>query len=1413
MEAGTDAGSMILGIDVGSISISIAQVTTDKKITKTSYAFHKGNVKETLIEELSRYDLKKISGLAVTSSGKIGLKHAAVFDSRVSMITAARHLNKDMGSLLIIGGEKFGLALFDDDGNYLNYISNTSCAAGTGSFLDQQAQRLNLGSIEEFCSISMNNTGSIPKIASRCSVFAKTDLIHAQQEGYRIEEICDGLAFGLAKNVVDTLFSSSEVRKPVVFAGGVSKNSSVVKHISSLLNAELVVTGHSHVYGAIGAALSLAAEKGSLRNLGISNASDLIVAEKEAKKYYYPELDLRLSQYPDFSSRKKYEFTSRLINFPGVEVDVYGELPAGGEINAFLGLDIGSTSTKAIVMDSHREILAGFYTRTSGRPIQAVQVIFESMDSLFTEQGVRVTFAGAGTTGSGRKFIGKIIGADTALDEITAHARAAVELDSDVDTIIEIGGQDSKFTTLKNGRVTFSVMNNVCAAGTGSFIEEQAKKLGCPLDRFSGMAEHSPAPMSSDRCTVFMERDMNHYLSEGYAVSEILASVLHSVRDNYLSKVAVKKQIGDKIFFQGATAKNRALVAAFEQKLQKPVMVSPYCHLTGALGVALHLQDENIRTSSFRGLSLYRSEIPVASEICGLCTNHCKIKIAEIGGESVAFGFLCGRDYETKKFVRNEHEVKGLLDIRKGVYRIRKKREYAENITVGIPAALHIFEDMPFWEKFFDELSIPTVTSASFKEGTALGKNISAAEFCAPMSSLHGHVKYLADKADYIFLPTYLEVKSDEKGARRQYCYYTQYATPVIMANGKIAGKEKIIAPLVKTRRGDFFTKYGLYKALKGKTKKELSFIQISQAYDKALEFRESVEQKLASLYHESAADNDINVVFFGRPYTVLNPSMNGNIPGIFARLGIGTYFQDMIGGSGSGKSIIAPLLRAMNWKYGSGIMKKAEIAAKTRGMYPVFITSFKCTPDSFVMEYFKNLMDLHEKPYLILQLDDHNSNVGYETRIEAGIRAFRNHFTGEKKKSRSFPGVQKIRVEENLASIRNKTLLIPSWDKTVCRLLAAIIRHEGIDARALEETPETIHRSLGLNSGQCIPLTAIAQGVMEYVKEQELDPAGTALWNIKSSITCNLGMFPTYMKKIMESRGEGFEHLTIYTGEIILTDFSLRAAIDSYFAYMFGGFIRQMACRIRPYEKIRGSADRTVENATVLLEEAFEKGDDKEAVLRGIIALFKRIEHQRVPRPKVAIFGDLYARDNEVMNQNLFRVIEDNGGEVITTPYNEFMKIIAEPYLRKWFKEGAYPMVLKYMMIKRAIEYMEQKYTALMNAALGEAEPAADINYEEILAGLNVSLDNTGESMDNILKIFHLVRKYPDISIFVQANPSYCCPSLVTEAMAGKIEKMTGIPIVTIEYDGTTTSWNDDIIPYIKFPRKTGEERKEKIG
>ncbi len=1399
----------VLGIDIGSISISLAVVDRDRTIGATAYAFHRGKIAETLHELLSGFDLPSIGGIAATSSSPEIIAGAAVYDSRVSVIRAAKHLHDRVGSILIVGGEKFGLVLFDGEGEYLNYRSNTSCAAGTGSFLDQQATRLGLSGIHEFSELAFRNSGSVPKIASRCAVFAKTDLIHAQQEGYSREEICDGLSFGLARNIADTLFSNAKPEGPMVFCGGVSKNRAVVKHFSRMLDIDIITHEHSHLYGAIGAALNFIDERPMGASVDIAKPDDVILVHEKKKDYYYDSLALTLSEYPAFDSVERYEYQPLRNDFAvPVEIDIYERLETEMEYSVFLGIDIGSTSTKAVLLDGGKRVLAGLYTRTSGRPVAAVQALLEAIDDMAMIHGVSFRFLGAGTTGSGRKFIGGIVGADIALDEITAHARAACELDPSVDTVIEIGGQDSKFTTLRNGMVTFSIMNHVCAAGTGSFIEEQAKKLGCPLSDYSRRAEGARAPLSSDRCTVFMERDLNYYLSEGFSVNEVLASVLHSVRDNYLTKVAIEKNIGNRVFFQGATAKNRALVAAFEQRLGRPIMVSKFCHLTGAMGVALHLHDQGQARTLFRGIGLYRAAIPVRTEVCDLCANHCKITVAEVMGETVAFGFLCGRDYNTDSYVRHPDAFDLIRERNRVLNRDlppageTSSGGTASPVTVGIPASLHLFDEMPLWRKFFDILNIRTVTSEHYRDGISEGKNLTGAEFCAPMAALHGHVNYLSDRADYIFLPHYMENRHGNRAVKRNYCYYTQYSPSLVLSAIDIKNKEKILTPLIRSNLGTFYLKVQLFRMMKTIMGSGIGFMQVSGAYDQACEYFHDVRGELKDLYTRASDGGDIRVVFVGRPYTVLSRGMNNGIPEIFSRHGIKTFFQDMLPDAAHDAGTDS-LLEMIHWKYASIIMDAARTVAGEDGVYPVFVTSFKCTPDSYVMEYFKKVLDNSGKPYLILQLDEHDSSVGYETRIEAAIRAFRNHRSSSRAAAASLGVIRDAGLSKGKDIFAGKTLLLPNWDWISCRFIESALRKDGIDARVVSESAESIHRSMRFNTGQCIPLNIIVQNGVDYVERHGLDPAQTVLWSMNSKIACNIGMFPHYTKYLLESFGKGYEQMAVYMGDITFVDISVPVAVQCYLGFMFGGMLRKIACHIRPYENVPGSTDRALESAANILNDAFMTGRSKEDALTEAMGLFEAVSVTRTDRPKVAIFGDLYVRDNDIMNQGLIKTIEANGGEVITTPYSELITIVADRYIKKWFMQGLIGDAALAKVLSKVVTVLNRKYYRYFNRVLGGGDFRIVDNAEDVLAEFGLSIYHTGESMENIMKIFHIIEQHPDLSLFVQTNPAYCCPSMVTEAMADRIEQITGVPIVTIEYDGTTASRNEDVIPYLKYPRK----------
>lgn len=1397
------AYELILGIDIGSAAVSLAEIDPDGNLIKSVYGFHHGHAAGYLKDVLGRFDLSRVAGIAATASTPSSVKALHRCDNRVAAIAAARHFYPRVRSILIIGAEKFGLIQLDRQGNYRTFRANTGCAAGTGSFLDQQALRLKLENTAALSDLAHANTGTVPAIASRCAVFAKTDLAHAQQEGYLLEEICDGLCHGLAQNVVDVLFSGQTPIGPVLLTGGVARNHAVIDHLRDLIDLELIVA--KLPCEAAGAALCLLGRQDRPKRSKPLTAQDIIIPQSFEKQLCHDPIELKRSDYPDFSRHHTYTEISWDAANP-VEVDVYEDFEPSSGRKFYLGIDIGSTSTKAVLLTPKGRMVAGFYTRTAGKPVNATQNLLAAIDRLRRKRKVEFEIIGVATTGSGRKFAGNIVGADLILDEITAHAKAAVALNPMVDTIIEIGGQDSKFTTLQSGRVTFSAMNAVCAAGTGSFIEEQAQKLECPIDRISALTEHRQSPLASDRCTVFMERDINHYLSTGYSVNEVMAAVLHSVVENYLRKVAVESSIGNVITFQGATAKIRSLVAAMEQRLQKPIHVSKFCHLTGAMGGALALAEQGVAQTRFKGLGLYQLDIPIRSEICKLCTNHCKITVARIKGDETAYGFLCGRDYQTRKRVDNNRSGFDLLAERRKIFRISRHTIPRLGPIIGLPAGLHLMEDLPMWRYFFAGLGIRTVTSTAGHDAVKTGKPLAGAEFCAPMTALFGHVDDLLPKCDYLFLPFYLEKKIPDKSVRRQYCYYTQFA-PGLASNLAAARTEnRILTPLVHYLYNPLVTKMQLWRMLNIHIHRGIGFRDVSAAYDAALKFKQAALTRLKKVYQRRPeAPDDLHAIILGRPYTVLDPAMNKGILDIFAKLGVQTYYQDMLTFAPEDVAAVKPLLKEIHWHYAARILEAAEVVARTDSAYPVLVTAFKCTPDSFIIDYFKKVMAAHDKPYLILQLDEHDSSVGYETRIEAAINAFKSHYAlrTHKKAPRYAPSL----VPRRAAKIKDKTLLFPNWDPTCQRLVVANLQKEGFDARLLAGSETLIRKSMRLNSGQCTPLTIIAQEFIDYIETHDLDPGRTLLWIGASQIACNIGLYAHHIQNILDAFGNGMQRAGVYTGHLSLADISMKLPVNTYLGFMFGGLLKKMGCRIRPYETVAGTTDRALRKSLTLLEGAFRFGRSKEEALAQVIEWFERIQvcaaKRSRSRPKVAIFGDLYVRDNELINQDLIHFIEAHGGEVVTTPYSAYVKMIAQPYLRKWFVEGSYVQALSSKALIATITRLEKTYYKYFQRILKEPEPVYDNPPQQILDMYNIRIENTGESMENILKIYYFKKYHPDIALFVQTSPAFCCPSLITEAMATRIEKVTHTPIVAITYDGTGGNKNEVVTPYLALPRR----------
>ena len=1435
------------GIDIGTVSIALVLLDCTGLVTYRDYRLHNGNIYAALEDMLKRLPEEQLSSFGVVAErGREFFTAGVEVNEQVSLIEGVKQSCPDVRSIITIGGETFGLILFDQQGHYKKYISNSACAAGTGSFLDQQASRLGLPGSRDLSLLAENYQDAPPKIATRCAVFAKTDLVHIQQQGYGLPAIAAGLCHGVAQNIYDTLFHGVEVLEPIAVVGGVSRNTKVVHYLQEALKRPLQVPADSEYTAAIGAALSAAEKQRSCDSPPLVSMAHLLERTIVSRSYYYPPLSRLQGTAPDFS-----DAPSSIVN--EVEIELYEEFEPHTVIECYLGIDVGSTSTKAALMGPKKTVLLGLYTATSGSPIQAVQKLTRTLQELVGRFSVEFKILGTGTTGSGRKFIQRIARADFAVDEITAHARAAYHLRPDIDTIIEIGGQDAKFTILQNGNVTFSVMNYVCAAGTGSFIEEQARRLGVSLQDYSRLAMEAHAPLISDRCTVFMERDLNHLLSLGYHRDELLAAALHSVRDNYLSKVAHINKIGSHIAFQGATAKNHALVRAFEQKLQTPIYVSKFCHLTGALGVCLKMLDAGLVVDSRFRKDLHCEPVTVDEYVCEYCKNHCKIKSIEIEGKTLGWGYLCGRDeqeagYRKKEIsgfalLRNHRRIFDLPDktdghdephdislfqefqqggirsvIRRpgfslarlrnriqfnalalrdelfssGIVSRRQEVDGSSAITIGLPATLTMLEYLPLWQLFFKQLGFVPLATAADTSRIAAGREISGAEFCVPLTEFHGHIRELASQTNFIFYPQLIENTTDKE--TKAYCYYSSYAIPIIQNIPGLKFSQKIVAPVLNLNGNVDETVREIYLSLPEKMKARTSFGRVEQAFHLAWDWFQERRSDLHDLFRSQAgAANDISVVLMGRPYVVLNQGLNKGIPDKLAEMGIQSFYMDMIPADEEKLDTAREFLKHNHWHYGNLIIKVAETVAQTPKLFPIYLTAFKCSPDAFILSYFKEIMDYYRKPYLILQIDQHEAVEGYDTRLEAAVETFRN-FHGE--------GKRKLRPSITLKSkFEDKTYLLPGYDPLSARLMQGAFLNAGMKALVIEQTPETIQRSLRINDGQCLPVSIITQGIQHTIQNHGLDPSTVVYFsNTATQISCNLPQYPVMIKQWLENIGGGMEKVDVLVSRFPPTDLSLEFIYEIYMAYLLTGLMQKITHKIRPREKHPGRTNTVYQMAADRLFNCFLTGGAKEQTFQTIIDDYLRIEADTAPRPQVGIVGDLYVRDNDTFNQNLIAQLEMEGAEAVTVPFIDALNLIAEKYFRSQWHDGMYMDLLRDKVAHNALWLFSRKLISMAQPILGNGLCHLRKDPLDYLQPYAFTMRHHGETAENLLKVFYLCETCHDLKFIVNVNPLFCCPGLISEAIYQKVEQDIGIPIVSITYDGTQADKNRVLRPYLHF-------------
>jgi predicted CoA-substrate-specific enzyme activase len=978
---------LFLGIDVGSTTVKLVAVSPRGQLLAHRYARANGQPRETLLREsrLLERELRArpTLGLGLTGSGGepvariIGGIHA---NELVTQSRAVGACHPEAHTVIEIGGQdsKFLSVRWDEARGQmalLDFAMNTLCAAGTGSFLDQQAQRLAIAIDEEFARIALASR-SPARIAGRCTVFAKSDMIHWQQQGLPLCDILAGLCQALARNFTSVIGKGKSFAPPVLFQGGVARNAAVVRAFEEVLGlaaGELLVPEHPDLMPALGAALL---------------AMDEV---REGREHRFQGFDALESALRDGANEER--SLAPLAPRPTIlDLGAHASQESDGLPAAVcLGIDVGSISTNVVLLDADDRVVARRYLPTAGDPIGAVR---RGLGEIGEETGDRVRVVGVGVTGSGRQLTGYYVGADVVRNEITAQARAAVAAVPDADTVIEIGGQDSKYIRLCDGVVVDFAMNNACAAGTGSFLEEQADRLGISIQTdFARTALAAPAPSClGERCTVFMESDLVHHQQRGATVENLTAGLAYSIARNYLNRVVGGRPVGKRILFQGGVAHNASVVSAFEGLLGRALTVPPHHDVTGAIGAAMLAREARAgrpaEPTRFRGFDVDGRRHATRGFVCRACANLCDVQKVTVSDERpLFFGARCERfERAGEKGTKGAEGIPDLFAERSALLLGDHQDPGARSPgrrRIGIPRVLTFHELFPFWRAFFRHLDMDVVLSDGTHPGIVQrAAHQAASETCFPIKLVSGHVLDLLEKdVDDIFLPAVLDREDPAPGQpHNHYCPLIPASSYMVKARLDIErrGVGVLAFPLglrePRTRRYELKV---LARRLGVPLRKVLAAAERGDEAQRA--FCDAVRRRGEEVLSGLAEEGPPAVVVVGRPYSTCDPGACQNLPQKLRKLGALPIPVDFLAGRQVDLSSEHP---DMYWRSGQEILGSARVVSAHPRLHCIYLTSFQCGPDSFLLTYFRRASN--GKPFLELELDDHTAEAGMLTRCEA---------------------------------------------------------------------------------------------------------------------------------------------------------------------------------------------------------------------------------------------------------------------------------------------------------------------------------------------------------------------------------------------------------------------------------------------
>ncbi len=941
------------GLEIGAVSVKWVRRTING-VVASEVVRHEGNPKKKILEIFKRYNVDINSKIVITGQATSGFLNLPYISEVECLEKALSFYNLQPDILLSLGGETFSVYPMKN-GTIRNIISTSKCAAGTGEFIVQQLQRMGL-SIEEGVEASTN--GNFTQLATRCSVHCKSDATHKLNKGEcKREDIVKTLIYDLARKVSELIETAQWSTKLILISGGVTLNNIFVENLKDFLtDSEIILLPESPYLEVFGASLF---------------ASDL-------QESLFQDKDWFRSSKVKFQTHRPLDDAEILLDYRVATDDKLEIKPSDKYI---LGIDAGSTTTKAILFNSLDDSLgASVYLRTLGNPIQATKNCINQLIEQVGDNSIKIIQCGV--TGSAREMVSVFLNNCRSFNEILAHARAAKEEAPNVDTVFEIGGQDSKYISFLKGVPIDYAMNEGCSAGTGSFLEESASvDMGVTVEEISSIAIKSESPIAfGERCAAFINTDLRNALQKGANPEDVIAGLVYSIADNYVSRIVGSRHIGKILLFLGGVALNRSVALAIADRCQQKVVVPTHPELMGAIGTALMtrdlLQNRNISEENYKLKELIKGEMQIKNTFrCKACENNCEIQRLLIRGKVYPFGGLCSK----YKLLRQKNfkikEGQDLVEIRNKMMFEDFGAQPLSNPRgiIGIPMALTSHILYPLYTKFINELGYNFVLSNPSKVGNTKTK----APICYPCELVHGAVKDLIDcNVDYIFLPYVIEMEIPQGYVHGYTCPSTATIPDVIRATFQDMNN-RILSPhiglsedLIETTLKEF-GRIAIKLGLEKKVGISAGLVALSHYNMYRVLYSEFGRKKIKELLKKPS------VIITGRPYVVYPPDVNIALPRKVVSRGYNAIPSDLLPIL-SNKSIHTRNV----WSFTQEIDNAVEYAKKYPNLYICFVSCFSCGPDGTMYHHFRHKLEGHTFCYL--EIDSHTAHAGFETRVDA---------------------------------------------------------------------------------------------------------------------------------------------------------------------------------------------------------------------------------------------------------------------------------------------------------------------------------------------------------------------------------------------------------------------------------------------